>query len=232
MNVLAVDGALGAFSTAVARDGKILASECQSGAIALERGLGMIESVRRSARVTAAQIERLAVGIGPGSFTGLRIAITYAKSLAFVWKRPLVPIDSFELLEYGGGFERVLSVVVGRPGVISARYRSGSTLRRASGRIAEVLDVVLPLDGVYPERSRGARGDAAVGDGALSVVGAPKDVLDALAERAIIVRVFDPAVMPAAAAAALAAATRAPATSVHEVSADYGELPAARQPKF
>jgi tRNA threonylcarbamoyladenosine biosynthesis protein TsaB len=217
MNVLAVDGALGAFSAAIARDGRIVASECEGGAIALERGLSMIESVTARAQLAPAQIERLAVGTGPGSFTGLRIAITYAKSLAFVWKRPLVPIDSFDLLEYGLHFERVLSVVVGRPGVISVRYRANSAVRRASGRAGQVLD---ELFAVAPR------------DTALHVVGAPKDVLDALAERAIIVRVFEPAVTPAAAAAAVAAATRNPAKSLHEVRADYGELPAAKQPAF
>jgi hypothetical protein len=64
------------------------------------------------------------------------------------------------------------------------------------------------------------------------VVGAPKDVLDALAERAIIVRAFEPAVTPAAAAAALAAGFRTPPKSLHEVRADYGELPAATPPRF
>jgi hypothetical protein len=110
----------------------------------------------------------------------------------------------------------VLTVVVGRPGVISARYRSGAELRRASGPIAAVLDELLPP------------GDG----GALTVVGAPKDVLHALAERAIIVRSVDPIVTPAAAAAALTASSRPVPRSLHEVRADYGELPAARIPQF
>jgi tRNA threonylcarbamoyladenosine biosynthesis protein TsaB len=233
MNVLAVDGALGAFSAAIAHDRRIAASECEAGAMALERGLALVERVLQRAHVASAQIERLAVGIGPGGFTGLRIAITYAKSLASVWNRPLVPIDSFDLLEYGQDFERVLSVVVGRPGVISARYRAGSTIRRASGRVADVLDEVLASESGHGEQTGLERAQPVEGAlGALSVVGAPKDVLDALAERAIIVRVFNPAVTPAAAAAALAAGTREPAKSPHEVRADYGELPAAKQPVF
>jgi tRNA A37 threonylcarbamoyladenosine modification protein TsaB len=158
----------------------------------------------------------LAVGVGPGGFTGARIAITYAKALAVGWERPLVPISSFDLLEYGRDFERVLTIVVGRPGVISARYRGGSEMRRASGRIANVLHDVIPISPT----------------GALDVVGAPEDVLHALAERDIIVRSIDPLVAPAAAAAALAAASRAPAKSVHEVQADYGELPAAKIPRL
>jgi tRNA threonylcarbamoyladenosine biosynthesis protein TsaB len=215
VNVLALDGALGAFSAAVASDGRIAASRSETGNVALERGLAIVQSVLDDAGHTPAQIDRLAVCVGPGGFTGLRIAIAYAKSLAAVWKRTLVPVSSFDLLEFGGRFERVLAVVVGRPGVISARYRCDPAIRRASGRISEVLDAVLAGD---------------VG-GELDVVGAPEDVLHALAERGIIVRSFDPAVKPAAAATALAASSRTPPASPHEVRADYGELPAAKPPR-
>lgn len=216
MIVLALDGALGAFSTAVSRDEQVVASRSEAGAVALERGLALMSEILDEACIVSAQIDRLAVGSGPGGFTGLRIAVAYAKSLAAAWERPLVPVDSFDLLEFGRSFECVLSVVVGRPGVISARYRNGPEIRRASGRIADVLDAVL----------------AGADSRSLEVVGAPKDVLHALAERAIIVRPVDPLVTPAAAAAALAAASRTPPPSPHAVRADYGELPAAKPPKL
>ncbi len=216
MNVLAVDGAFGAFSAAVAAGEAVVASRSEPGNVALERGLTIVAEVMHHAALPPERIDRLAVGVGPGGFTGLRIAIAYAKSLAAVWRCPLVPIDSFDLLEHGRRFDAVLAVVVGRPGVISARYREGAQSRRASGRIADVLAEVLP----------------ASLRGGLDVVGAPKDVLHALAERDIIVRPVEPAVTPAAAAAALAAASRTPAASPHEVRADYGELPAAKAPRF
>jgi tRNA threonylcarbamoyladenosine biosynthesis protein TsaB len=165
----------------------------------------------RETGVEPAHLTRLAVGVGPGGFTGVRIAVAYAKSLAQAWERPLVPVSSFDILEYGRTLEAVLTVVVGRPGVISARFRDGSGERRASGRIADVLDELsLPA-----------------GSGPLDVVGAPKDVLGALAERGIIVNALAPLVEPAAAAAVQVAREREPARSPHEVRADYGELPAA-----
>jgi len=216
VNVLAIDGALGAFSAAIAVDGSIVAARGQPGNVALELGLSMVGEVVEQARIAPARLDRLAVGIGPGSFTGLRIAIAYAKSLAQAWACPLVPLSSFDLLEFGRELDPVLTVVVGRPGVISARYRAGGATRRASGFTAETLAAVLPED-----------------DAPLSVVGASKDVLAALAERGSIVHSLDPLVTPpAAAAAALLAASREPAPNPHGVRADYGELPAAKVPEL
>jgi tRNA A37 threonylcarbamoyladenosine modification protein TsaB len=212
VNVLALDGALGAFSAAVAAGGEVAQSRSETGNVALERGLAIVQSLLEESRLGPRDLDRLAVGIGPGGFTGLRIAITYAKALAQAWERPLVPISSFDLLEFGRHFERVLTVVVGRPGIISARLRCGQETRRASGGVGEVLGALLP----------------ARWDGSLSVVGAPKDVLRAFAERALIVHTFEPLVTPAASAAALAGALRTPPRSLHEVRADYGELPAVK----
>jgi tRNA threonylcarbamoyladenosine biosynthesis protein TsaB len=213
VNVLALDGALGGFSAAIASGGEVAQSRHEAGNVALERGLAIVQSLLEANGLEPRALDRLAVGIGPGGFTGLRIAITYAKTLAQAWERPLVPVSSFDLLEFGRQFERVLTVVVGRPGVISARYRCGEEICRASGEADDVLGAVLP------DRW----------EGALSVVGAPKDVLRALAERALIVRTFEPLVTPAAAAAALAGALRTPPRSLHEVRADYGELPAVKR---
>jgi len=214
--VLGLEGALGSFSAAVGQDGRVLASRDLAGNVALEAGLGALAATMRDAGVPHGRPDRIAVGIGPGGFTGLRITIAYAKALAQAWERPLVAISSFDLLEYGGSLDRVLTVVRGRTGVISARWRDASGSVRASGYIADALAELSPH----------------MPPGELPVLGAPEDVRAALAEAGYIVNPLLPVHTPPAAALALAGASTPPAASAHEVRADYGELPAAKVPRF
>jgi tRNA threonylcarbamoyladenosine biosynthesis protein TsaB len=213
MNVLALDGALGAFSVALARGGDVRASASLPGNVALERGLALVSAVLEGAAVDPKTLDRIAVGVGPGTFTGLRIALAYAKSLAQAWEVPIVGISSFDALELGVAENDVLTVVAPRAGIVSLRLRNGSVSSRASGATVQALDEVL---------SRGAAPQV--------VVGASKDVLDALAERGIVAIARPPAVTPAAAAVAQAALSVNPELSVHALRADYGELPAAKPP--
>lgn len=215
MIVLAIDAALGGFSAALTDGAAPLAVEEIPGNVALEQGLGAVERVLERAQISRERIERFAVGIGPGSFTGVRIAISYAKSLALGLHRPLAGVNSFDAIEAGIALPgAVLAVVRGRPGVISIRYRSGSEQRRASGYVKDVLEELGP------------------GTGPLSVIGDAEDVLSGLAERGFSVQKIDRAILPTALAVATVAASREPARSSHEIRADYGELPAARVPNI
>ncbi len=74
MRILALDGALGGFSVAYF-DEQTLVSEASGLPDALEAGLGWVARVLEAAGVDLAAIDRFAVGIGPGSFTGVRIAL-------------------------------------------------------------------------------------------------------------------------------------------------------------
>jgi hypothetical protein len=98
--------------------------------------------------------------------------------------------------------------------VISVRYRAEGQERRASGYIADVLEQL------------------GNGTGPLSVAGDAEDVLAALAERGYSVHHSDRAIRPTALAVAAVAASREAPRSSHEVRADYGELPAAKIPRF
>jgi tRNA threonylcarbamoyladenosine biosynthesis protein TsaB len=65
-----------------------------------ERLLPSIDQVLRDAGVTLEQVAGLAVAVGPGSFTGLRIGLSTAKGLAAASGRPLVGVPTLEAIAW------------------------------------------------------------------------------------------------------------------------------------
>jgi tRNA threonylcarbamoyladenosine biosynthesis protein TsaB len=61
----------------------------------------MIEAVMAEASVRYSDLELLAVTVGPGAFTGIRIGLATARSLALASKLPLVGITNFDGLVHG-----------------------------------------------------------------------------------------------------------------------------------
>ena len=55
-----------------------------------------IEKILRKAKCSPGQLSVLAVGVGPGSFTGIRVGVTTAKILGKVWNKKIVPVSSLE----------------------------------------------------------------------------------------------------------------------------------------
>ncbi len=208
MKILALDAALGGFTAAV-DDGvrcRVAASERQD---ALERGLDRIAALLAEAGLRLRDLDRIAVGVGPGSFTGVRIAVSYAKALAYAGGVPLVGISSYDALEPAQPPLPVLIAVRGRRGVICARLRRPDGAATACGRTAEVLDRLLT----------GAPGVVQVG-------GNTEDVFSEIAERGWTVRALQPRADVPAAAIAQLARTRAPSPTPHALAPDYGESPA------
>jgi tRNA threonylcarbamoyladenosine biosynthesis protein TsaB len=72
------------------------------------------ENAMKKAGLELKQLTHLAVNVGPGSFTGLRVGINMIRTLAYVFQIPVAPLSTLELLarrELGGGAsanERIL----------------------------------------------------------------------------------------------------------------------------
>ncbi len=74
--------------------------------------LGLIEQVLADAGGGWEQIERIAVGVGPGTFTGLRIGVATARALARAREIPLTGISTLESLAHNAPPDRATVVAV------------------------------------------------------------------------------------------------------------------------
>lgn len=88
-----------------------------------------------AARMSLEEIEAIVVDVGPGSFTGLRIGVAFAKALAFPTKKPLIGISSLDVLAANLSFasQLVCSVLDAKQkNVYAASYRmeAGRPLRQ------------------------------------------------------------------------------------------------------
>lgn len=101
--LLAFDTSTSSLAVAVMENGKLLAERN----IYAERNHSVhlvtaIDEVLATAGISKRELHAIAVGIGPGSYTGIRIAVTTAKTIAWVLKLPVYSISSLEAIAIGG----------------------------------------------------------------------------------------------------------------------------------
>ncbi|MFD1418979.1 tRNA (adenosine(37)-N6)-threonylcarbamoyltransferase complex dimerization subunit type 1 TsaB [Companilactobacillus keshanensis] len=109
MKILAFDTSNKPLTVAVVSDGNILASiestEKKTHSVSL---LPDIQQVLKDSKLSIEGIDLIAVAQGPGSYTGVRIAVTVAKTLAFTLKKNLVGVSSLEVLAADGSEDKIL----------------------------------------------------------------------------------------------------------------------------
>jgi tRNA threonylcarbamoyl adenosine modification protein YeaZ len=154
------------------RDGEILASEAFEGRYRHSQELlPAVDRLLERAGVRLRELSAVVVGTGPGAFTGLRVGLATAKTLAHELGVPVIGIaTSAALLDAAGGAERLrlpsgahdrLLIVTGEPPVLC---HEGAASQEVDG------DVAVDLAGRASEAAL-ERGHAAVARLATSLLG-------------------------------------------------------------
>jgi tRNA threonylcarbamoyladenosine biosynthesis protein TsaB len=98
MNLLGFETSSAAGSVALATSRGLVVREIATPREQTERLLALTAELLADAGITLAQLDGLAFGRGPGSFTGLRVSVAVAQGLAAVTAVPLLPVSSLACL--------------------------------------------------------------------------------------------------------------------------------------
>jgi tRNA threonylcarbamoyladenosine biosynthesis protein TsaB len=172
MHILAIDTSTRRVGAALGSQFGVLASVELGGAAAdgpprhAEQLVPAIQDICRVADVSVQQLSAIAVAIGPGMFTGLRVGVTTAKVMAQALRIPVIPIPSLDLvaypLRYSAGRVVIPALDARREELYYARYRvvPGGLQRESEYELAKPRDLIGDID---------AAGESVVmaGDGAL-----------------------------------------------------------------
>ncbi len=150
MRLLAIDSATGFAGAAVFEAGKLrsVASKQSRGAPS-ELLLPTLDEVLRAAGLRPEEIEAVAVSVGPGSFSGLRVAVATVKGLIFGRDCPVAAVSTLAALARAGG--RVEGGVVALLDAQRGEVFAGAFDARGEGSRPE-----LPL-GIYTPEALAAR---------------------------------------------------------------------------
>ena len=127
MIVIGVDTSTSQTSVALGTENEILAKTSVAGAARQESVTPLLQELMRRSGLRLSQVGGVAVGIGPGLFTGLRVGVETAKTLAQVANLPIVGITSLDALAHPVRFttRRIVAVIdARRREVFSAIYRA------------------------------------------------------------------------------------------------------------
>ena len=139
MIVLGLDTCLSSCSVAVLDGARVVASAREVMARGHQERLApMAQAVMAEAGLAFDRLDRIAVTVGPGSFTGLRVGIAFAKGLAFALGKPTVGVGTLEALA-AEGLGLVFPVIDARRGQLYLQaFEDGRALMAPDALTAEV----------------------------------------------------------------------------------------------
>ncbi|MEY4233335.1 MAG: hypothetical protein RL635_302 [Chloroflexota bacterium] len=146
--LLAIDTASEQISVALASATQVLAEHSWRSANHHTAELApMAARMLQSAGLTAADLSAVAVAIGPGSYTGLRIGLAFAKGLALAQELPLIGVPTLDIIAHAQppSHHILLAVVrAGRGRIVVGEYefRAGSWEPNGAPVLTNWVDVL------------------------------------------------------------------------------------------
>lgn len=156
MILLAIDTSTDYLSLAVIDGEKVMGRYHRKAAMRHSTlAVPMIDKLLKTSWLKISDIDGFCIGIGPGSFTGLRIGVTIVKGLAYSLKKPIAAIPTFDAIaENAKKFKGVICPVLDarKNKVYACLYRSdGKTAKRISGYL------LLPPEELLEKTARHAK---------------------------------------------------------------------------
>jgi len=135
MILLALDTATPVTAVALLEDDKVLGREFRPAKNHSVTLLPAVDRLMQANNIARGDLGAVAAGIGPGSFTGVRVGLTVAKTMAFGLKIDLVGVSTLEALAYngrGGGADWICPCLDAlKKEIYGARYRMDGTRQEA-----------------------------------------------------------------------------------------------------
>jgi tRNA threonylcarbamoyladenosine biosynthesis protein TsaB len=132
--ILAIDSSMGTAVGVVALDGTAVSAVSSDDPRAHAELIGvLIERALSAAQISPAEVTAVAMGVGPGGFTGLRVGMAAAEAFAFARGLELYPVVSHDALGWASEDEVVVVTDARRGEVAFSVYLPGSAMRRVHG---------------------------------------------------------------------------------------------------
>ena len=156
MNILAIESASTVCGTALFLEDKMVEiDEINKPRIHGERLPVIVDDILSNHSVVVADLDGIAISVGPGSYTGLRIGMNLAKGLAVSAEVPIIPVPTLEVMNRGISREGVYWVLLysHKDMVFSQRFVSGESDSEIEYKVFDMERYINPhgfnLDTVY-----------------------------------------------------------------------------------
>ncbi len=152
-NVLAIDSSTSCATLALASDGNRFHEQIEGQQTHAKILPSAIDRLLVSAGLRVADLDAIVFGQGPGSFTGLRVACSIAKGLAFAHDIPLMPVSTLAAIAFQAREQSnqprksVLAVIDAR--MDELYWRADRFEQPAEEAVNAAKDIYLPDDGEW-----------------------------------------------------------------------------------